>query len=113
MLCPHELDVDFMVLVPTRSARIDEQLHVNALLVHVVDASVHVPVVTVQAGILTPHESTGGPTRCGTRLRLAQHARNVRAPAADGVTAPEAEASRIGWGVLEASRVPPMGHFAA
>src|SRR5439155_23976466 len=107
MLCPHELDVDFTVLVPTRSARIDEKLDVNAFLVHVADASVHVPVVAVQARRFTPHESAIGPARCGARLRLAQRARDIGAPAADGVTAPEAEAPRVGWGVLKASRVPP------
>src|SRR5712691_3700552 len=113
MLRPHELDVDFMVLVPTRSARIDEQLDVNAFLVHVVDASVHVPVVAIQTRILTPHKSAIGPARCGARLRLAQRAWDVCAPAADGVTAPKAEAPRVGWGVLKASRMPPVGHFAA
>src|SRR6266853_349211 len=113
MLRPHELNVDFMVLVPTRSASIDEQLDVNAFLVHVMDASVHVPVVAVQARILTPHESAVGPARCGTRLCLTQRARDVCAPAADGVTAPEAEAPRVGWGVLKASRVSLVEHFTA
>ena len=45
MLRPHELDVDGMVLVPARSAGVDEELDVDAFLVHVVYASVHVPVV--------------------------------------------------------------------
>ena len=49
MLRAHELDVDFMVLVPARSAGIDEELNVDAFLVHVADASVHVPVVAVRA----------------------------------------------------------------
>src|SRR5262249_42162312 len=100
-------------LVPARSARIDEQLDVNTLLIHVADASIHVPVIAVQAGILTPHESTGGPTRCGTRLRFAQRARDVGTPATDGVAASEAEASRVGWSVFKTSRVPSVGHLTA
>src|SRR5215475_4160856 len=89
MLGTHELDVDLSALVPARSARIDEQLHVNALFVHVADASVHVPVVTVQARILTAHEFAIGPACGGAGLCLAQCAWDVSAPAADGVSAPE------------------------
>ena len=112
MLRPHELDVDGPVLVPTRSTRIDQELDVNALLVHVADASVGVPVVAIQVRILSSHEAAGGPASGGARLRLAQHARDVRSPAADRIAA-EAEAPRVGRLVLHASRVPPVGHFAA
>src|SRR5262249_3740302 len=103
VLGPHELDVDFTILVPARSTRIDEKLDVNALLVHVADTSVNVPVIAVQARKLTPHESGIGPARCSARLRLAQRARDVCTPAADGVTASEAKAPRVGWRVFQAS----------
>src|SRR5712691_5651581 len=103
MLRPHEVNVDFPVLVPARSARIDQKLDVNALLVHVADTSVDIPVVAVQVRILTPHEAAGGPTCGGARLRLAKHARHICSPAADGIATAEAKASRVGQVVLKAS----------
>ena len=113
MLRPHELDVDFWVLVPARPARIDQELDIDAFLVHVVDAAVDVPVVAVQVWRLTPHELAVGPARRGSWLRLAEHARHVRSPAADGTTAAEAEALRVRRVVRKARRVPSLGHFAA
>jgi hypothetical protein len=47
MLRAHELDVDVRVLVPAWPASIDQELDVDALHVHIAEASVCVPVVAV------------------------------------------------------------------
>src|SRR5262245_23517191 len=112
MLRLHELDVDSRILVPARSARIDQQLNVDAFLVHVVYASLHVPVVAFRARKFASHESAGDAGLRGSRLRLAQHARHVRSPASDG-TAAKAESAanpRVG---LSARRDPVEGYLAA
>src|SRR5262249_59950025 len=87
MLRPHELDVDLTVLVAARPAIVDQELDVDPLLVHVTDASVGVPVIAVEVRSLGPHEPTGGPAGRGARLRLAERARDVRSPPADGCAA--------------------------
>jgi hypothetical protein len=112
VLCPHELDINFRILMPTGPTGIDQELDINTFLVHVMDASINVPVVTVQPWILTPHELAVGTACCGTRLRFAQRARDICAPAADGATAPEVKAPRVGWRVCKTSRMPLVGDFA-
>src|SRR5262245_63901979 len=70
MLRPHELDVDLTVRVAARSAIVDQELDVNALLVHVTDASVGVPVIAVQVGSLAPPEPSPPPPSRGPPLSL-------------------------------------------
>jgi len=113
VLGAHELDVDGRLLVPARSASIDQELDVDALRIHVADASIGIPVVALRMRILTPHELAGGHAGGGARLCLTEHARHVGAPAADGTAAAEAEARRVGRVVLNARRVPFLGHFVA
>src|SRR4051812_13486919 len=87
MLRLHELDVDRTVLVPARSTGIHQQLDVDAFVVHVLNASVRVPVVALRVRKLAAHESAGDAALLACRLRLPQHARHIRAPAADGTAA--------------------------
>ena len=47
MLRAHELDVDVGVLVPAWPASIDQELDVDALRIHIAEASVGIPVVAV------------------------------------------------------------------
>src|SRR5262245_34827486 len=111
MLRPQELDVDLAVLVAARPAIVDQELDVDPFLVHVTDASVGVPVVGVEVRGLAPHEPSGGPTRGGARLRLAERARDVCSPATD-VAAAEAETLRVRWVVGKPRRVSSLEHLS-
>jgi hypothetical protein len=94
MLGPHELDVDFMILVAARPTGIDDELNVDTFLVHIRDASIDIPIVAVWMRILGPHEMPCGTVFRGrTRLRLAERARHVRTPAAN-VTIAQAKSFR-------------------
>src|SRR5690349_11824290 len=108
MLRLHELDVDFHVLVPARAAGVHEELDVDAFLVHVLYACVHVPVVALGARKFGSHEAAGDTALLAGRLRFAEHARHIRTPAADGTAAQaeRAELSRIGHVGPEARRGP-------
>src|SRR5690349_24394509 len=94
MLRLHELDIDLTVLVSARRAGVDDQLNVDAFVVHVGDTSIDVPVVRIPARLLAPHEMAGHAGSGGPRLRLTQHARHVRAPPAG--TAAESKDLRRG-----------------
>src|SRR4029079_8301248 len=80
MLRPHELDIDLAVLVPAWPAGIDEELHVDAFLVHVGNTRLYVQVIGMSPWMLAPHEVAGYTGRVRSRLRLTQHARHIRAP---------------------------------
>src|SRR5262249_4215379 len=77
MLRPQELDVDLAVLVPARPAIVDQELDVDAFLVHVADASVCVPVSAVGMRRVAPDAPSGGPAGGGAGFRVAERAWDV------------------------------------
>jgi hypothetical protein len=95
------------------SAGIDQELDVDALYVHIAEASVAIPVVGVYLRILRAHEPAGGTTCRGPWRRLAEHAWHIGSPTADGPAAAEAKARRVRWIIFQACRVPLLGHFTA